>query len=113
MDHREVMMKRIKDMGLSLKEVYKREKAYLKAIHDKEYNKHLVYVKDLGLTQCWSSNKRKIKSPVYVKVSIYTVFKYYINLGIVFRNQNKRYYTMEEVEQLLKEYYKNIKGLEL
>lgn len=104
MEHRELMMKRIEDMGLSLEDVYKREEAYFKAIYNKEYDKYLVYVKDLGLTQCWASNKRKIKSPVYVKVSIYTVFKYYINLGIVFRDKNKRYYTMEEVEQLLKEY---------
>ena len=56
---------------------------------------------------------RKIKRPVYVKVSIYTVFKHYINLGIIFRDKNKRYYNMEEVEQLLKDYYKNIKGLDL
>lgn len=94
-------------MGLSLKDVYNREKAYLKAIHNKEYDKCSVYVEDLGLTQCWYSNKRKIKSPVYVKVSIYTVFKYYINLGIVFRDKKKRYYTMEEVEQLLLKYYKD------
>ncbi|MDQ0150299.1 hypothetical protein ACFO6R_10880 [Eubacterium multiforme] len=59
MDHRELMMKRIKDMGLSLKDVYKREEAYLKAIHNKEYNKYLVNVEDLGLIQCWDSNKRK------------------------------------------------------
>ena len=107
MDHREVIMKRIKDMGLSLKEVYKREKAYLKAIHDKEYNKYLVNVEDLGLIQCWASNKRKITNPVYVKISIYTVFKYYINLGIVFRDKNKRYYTIEGVEQIIVDYYKN------
>ncbi|MDQ0150025.1 hypothetical protein ACFO6R_08410 [Eubacterium multiforme] len=66
MEHREIMMKRIKDMGLSLKDVYKREEAYLKAIHDKEYDKYLVYVEELGLTQCWASNKRKIINPVYM-----------------------------------------------
>lgn len=111
MEHREIMMKRVNDMGLSLKDIYKREKVYLKYIHDKEYIKHLIYVEDLGLTQCWASNKRKIKSPVFDKVSIYTVFKFYINLGIVFRDKDNRYYTMEEVEQLVVKYYKenNIK----
>ena len=101
MKHRELMINRIKEIGLSLKDVYKREKAYLKAIHNKEYIKSLVYVKDLGLIQCWGSNKRKVGSPVFDKISIYTVFKFYINLGIVFRDKNKRYYTMEEVEWLV------------
>ena len=105
MEHREIMMKRIKDMGLSLKDIYKREEAYLKAIHDKEYDKHLVYVKDLGLTQCLYNNKRKVGRPVFDKISIYIVFKFYINLGIVFRDKKKRYYTMEEVEKILIRYY--------
>lgn len=56
MEHSEVIMKRIKDIGLSLKDVYKREEAYLKVIHNKEHDKHSVYVEDLGLTQCWASN---------------------------------------------------------
>ena len=51
-----------------------------------------------------------MRNPVYVKVSIYSVYKYYINLGIVFRDKKKRYYTMEEVEQILIDHYKNIKG---
>lgn len=110
MDHTELMTKRIEDMGLSLKDVYKREEAYLKAIYNKEYDKCSVYVEDLGLTQCWTSNKRKITNPVYVKVSVYTVFKYYINLGIVFRDKKNKYYTMEEVEKLLIKYYKNKKS---
>lgn len=87
-------MKRIKDRGLSLKDVYKREEAYLKAIHNKEHDKHSVYIEYLGLTQYWDSNKRKVGSPVFDKISIYNVFKFYINLGIVFRDKNKRYYTM-------------------
>lgn len=70
MNHREKMMKRIKDMGLSLKDIYKREEAYLKAIHDKEYNKYLVNAEDLGLIQCCSSNKRKVGSPVFDKIII-------------------------------------------
>ncbi len=105
MNHTELMIKRIEEVGLSLKDIYKREEAYLKAIYNKEYDKCSVYVKDLGLTQCWASNKRKITNSVYVKVSKYTVFKYYINLGIVFRDKKNRYYTMEEVEQLLINYY--------
>lgn len=107
MEHRELMMKRIKDMGLSLKDVYKREEAYLKAIRDNKINGYTIPIYELGLIQCWANNKRKITNPIRDKISIYTVFKYYINLGIVFRDKKKRYYTMEEVEQLLIGYYKN------
>ena len=36
---------------------------------------------------------------------------FYINLEIVFRDKNKKYYTLEEVEQMIITYYKqnNIK----
>ncbi|MEG2457994.1 MAG: hypothetical protein RSB41_03795 [Bacilli bacterium] len=99
--YREEMLNRIKEMNIDMEEVYKRERTYMEVIHDKEYKDCSVYVEDLGLTQCKASTKRMIKNPVRDKISIYTVFKYYINLGIVFRDKNKRYYTMEEVEQLL------------
>lgn len=99
--HRELMFERMKQMGISKKDLYIREKEYLKVIHNKEYKDTLVYVEDLGLIQCWASNKRKIKNPTFVKINRYCVFKYYINLGIVFRDKKGRYYTMEEVEQLL------------
>ena len=107
MDYRELMMKRIKDMGLSLDDVYKREEAYIKAIKDNKTNGYTIPIYELGLIQCWANNKRKINNPVRDKISIYTVFKYYINLGIVFRNDKKRYYTMEEVERVLIDYYNN------
>lgn len=79
MNHREIMIKRMEDIRLSLDDVYKREEAYIRAIHNKEHYKHLVY----------------------------TVFKYYINLGTTFRDDKKIYYTMKEIEELLIDYYKN------
>lgn len=97
--HRELMFQRMEQMGISKKDLFIREKEYLKVIHNKEYKDTLVNVEDLGLIQYWASNKRKIKNPTFVKIDKYCVFKYYINLGIVFRDKNKRYYTMEEVEE--------------
>ncbi|PVE15076.1 hypothetical protein DDA98_11545 [Clostridium perfringens] len=44
---------------------------------------------------------------VFIKVNLYYVFKLYINLGHVFRDNNKRVYFMKEVEQLLINYYEN------
>lgn len=85
-------------MGLSLEDVYKMEKAYIKGIRDKKTIGCNVKIEELRLIQCWDKNKRKITNPVRDKIRIYTVFKYYINLGIVFRDDKKRYYTMEEVE---------------
>ncbi|CUP24500.1 Uncharacterised protein [Clostridium baratii] len=100
-------MKRIKDMGLSLNDVYKREEAYINAIRDNKIIGYTIPIDELGLIQCWANNKRKITNPIRDKISIYTVFKYYINLGIVFRDYKKRYYTMEEVEKLINKYYKS------
>lgn len=53
MNDREIMMKRIDDMGLNLEEIYRREKTYFEALRD---------------------------NPVRDEINIYTVFKFYINL---------------------------------
>lgn len=90
MDHRELMMKRIEDIGLRLEEVYKREKGYIKDIINKKTIECNMKIEELGLLQCWASNKRKIANPTFVKINKYSVFKYYINLEVVFRDKEKK-----------------------
>ena len=104
------VFKRLEQMGLTKKDLFKREKALHKFLKSELYNSSLNVdiEKDLGLIQCKKTDKsiRKIKKPVFIKVNLYTVFKFYINLGYVFRDKNKRVYSMEEVEQLVIGYYK-------
>ncbi|NGT51807.1 hypothetical protein G6Z12_07610 [Clostridium perfringens] len=107
-EFRKEVFKRLKEMGLTKKDLFKREKA-LQKFYKSEFYKSSLSVdieKDLGLIQC-RKNKRiiKIKNPIIIKVDLYTVFKFYINLGHVFRDKNKSVYSMEEVEQLLIDYY--------
>lgn len=96
-------------MGLSKKELFIRERNLHKFIKSNlDYNSLNVDIeKDLCLIQCKKTDKsiRKIKKPVIIKVSLYDVFKFYVNLGHVFRDGNKRVYSMEEVEQLIINYY--------
>lgn len=109
------VFKRLEQMGLTKKDLFIREKALYKFLKSELYNSSLNVdiEKDLGLIQCRKTHKsiRKIKNPVIIKVNLYTIFKFYINLGHVFRDKNKRVYPMEEVEQLLIDYYEknNIK----
>ncbi|SUY32177.1 Uncharacterised protein [Clostridium perfringens] len=108
-EFRKEVFKRLKEMGLTKKDLFKREKA-LQKFYKSEFYKSSLSVdieKDLGLIQCRKTDKRiiKIKNPIIIKVDLYTVFKFYINLGHVFRDKNKSVYSMEEVEQLLIDYY--------
>ncbi|WP_415337546.1 hypothetical protein [Clostridium perfringens] len=97
-------------MGLTKKDLFIREKELHKFYKSGIYNSSLnVNIeKDLDLIQCRKTDKsiRKIKKPVFIKVNLYTVFKFYINLGNAFRNN--RNYFMEMVEQLLIDYYEKI-----
>lgn len=106
---RNEMLKRAEQMGLSKKDLFIKEKNLRKFFKSNiDRNKLIVDIeKDLGLVQCKKTNKsiRKITKPVFVGINLYSVFKFYINLGHVFRDRNKRVYTMEEVEQLLINYY--------
>lgn len=114
-EFRKEAFKRLEQIGLTKKDLFIREKALHKFLKSELYNSSLNIdiEKDLGLIQCKKTDKsiRKIKKPVFIKVNLYTVFKFYINLGHVFRDKNKRLYSMEEVEQLLIDYYEknNIK----
>ena len=106
---RKEVFKRLKSMGLSKKDLFIREKTLHKFLKSELYNSSLNVdiEKDLVLIQCRKTDKsiRKIKKPVFIKVNLYTVFKFYINLGYVFRDKNKKVYSMEEVEQLIINYY--------
>lgn len=108
-EFRTEVFKRLEQMGLTKKDLFKREKALHKFYNSNLYHDKLIVdiEKDLGLIQCRKTDKsiRVIKNPIIIKVDLYTVFKFYINLGHVFRDKNKRIYTMEEVEKLLINYY--------
>lgn len=114
-EFRKEVFKRLKEMGLSKKDLFIKERNLHKFYNSKlDHYKLMVDIeKDLGLIQCRKTDKsiRVIKNPIIIKVDLYTVFKFYINLGHVFRDKNKRVYSMEEVEQLLIDYYEknNIK----
>ncbi|WP_048340969.1 hypothetical protein [Clostridium novyi] len=91
---------------MEINELYnKKQEMYLKAIQNHNYDKLRVKIDDLNLIQCRADTKRKIMKPLRDTINLYTVYKFYINLGIVFRDKNKRYYTMEQVEKLIRKYY--------
>lgn len=108
-EFRKEVFKRLEQMWLTEKDLFIREKALHKFYNSGLYNISLNadIEKDLDLIQCRKTDKsiRKIKNPVIIKVNLYTVFKFYINLGHIFRDKNKKVYTMEEVEKLLIDYY--------
>ena len=108
-EFRKEAFKRLEQMGLTKKDLFIKEKNLRKFIKsDLDHYKLMIDIeKDLGLIQCRKTDKRiiKIKNPIIIKVDLYTVFKFYINLGHVFRDKNGRVYSMEEVEQLLINYY--------
>ena len=108
-EFRKEVFKRLKEMGLTKKDLFKREKLLQKFYKSECYKSSLSVdiEKDLGLIQCRKTDKsiRVIKNPIINKVDLYTVFKFYINLGHVFRDKNKKVYSMEEVEQLIINYY--------
>ena len=108
-EFRKEVFKRLEQMGLTKKDLFIKEKNLRKFIKsDLDHYKLIVDIeKDLGLIQYRKTDKRiiKIKNPIIIKVDLYTVFKFYINLGYVFRDRNKKVYTMEEVERLLINYY--------
>ena len=97
-------MDQLKYIDINKEDIHKREKIYTKAIKQIKDDAYISF-KDLGLIQWNATTGRKINKPIFAKVNLYMVFKFYINLGIVFRDKNKRYYTLEEAEQRIIEYY--------
>lgn len=57
----------------------------------------------LGVVLCDSKTKRKLISPIYDKVSLYTV-EFLYHVGYVLRDADnpKRYYSVEEVKEKLR-----------
>ncbi|ELC8454420.1 hypothetical protein QYB49_002775 [Clostridium perfringens] len=108
-EFRKEVFKRLEQMGLTKKDLFIKEKNLRKFYKSECYKSSLSVdiEKDLGLIQCRKTDKsiRRIKNPIIIKVDLYTVFKFYINLGYVFRDKNKKVYSMEEVEQLIINYY--------
>ena len=97
-------MDQLKYIDINKEDIHKREKIYTKAIKQIKDDAYISF-KDLGLIQCNATTGRKIKKPVFAKVNLYTVFKFYVNLDIVFRDESKRYYSLEEAEQKIIDYY--------
>lgn len=98
-------MEQLKDINISKKEICKREKLYDNALEHLKNTNISVSFEDLGFIQCNATTGRKINKPVFARVNLYTVFKFYINLCIVFRDESKRYYSLEEAEQKIIDYY--------
>ena len=80
----------------------------------------IVSFKDLGIELCNAKTKRKIESPIFDKLRYETISIHYNKWNEIFRkaygiyapyNKNKKYYSMEEVQQLYINYLKqnNIK----
>lgn len=92
-------------INLSKKSIYMRERLYDKALERLKNADISVSFEDLGFIQCNATTGRKIRKAVFAKVNLYTVFKFYIYLDIVFRDENKRYYSLEEAEQRIIDYY--------
>ncbi|MDB2124333.1 hypothetical protein [Clostridium paraputrificum] len=92
-------------INISKKSIYMRERLYDKALECLNNADISVSFEDLGFIQCNATTGRKITRPIFAKVNLYTVFKFYVNLDIVFRDDSKRYYSLEEAEQKIIDYY--------
>ena len=95
----------MKITNLTIEELYLREEKYIKAVQTIKHNISIPFEK-LGLKQYSLKTNRHILKPMFGSINLYSVFKFYINLGIVIKDKNKRFYMLEEVEEILIEYYK-------
>lgn len=64
---------------------------------------------ELRIIPCHAKNKRKMKSSIFDKLRLETIPVFYERLGYIFRSADnpKEYYSMEQVQQLFKNYVKN------
>lgn len=108
----EEILKRAEQMGLIEQEFYEKQSVANKFWESDFYSKNskmleLDIEKDLGLIQCKELNNSLIDfvNSVIREVNLYDVFMFYIKLERVFRDKNNKVYTMQEVEQLIIDYY--------
>ena len=78
----------------------------------------IIPFKDLGIELCNAKTRKKEKRPIFDKLTYESIPFYYKKWGQIFRKccndahiKNKKYYSMEEVQQLYINYLKenNIK----
>lgn len=60
----------------------------------------------LGIIPCFASTKKKMRRPVFAKIYYDYIQIFYEKMGYIFRNANdpKQYYSMEEVQELFRNY---------
>ncbi|MBC2458158.1 hypothetical protein [Clostridium beijerinckii] len=75
---------------------------------DKEYIR--VTFEELGVVACRANNKRKMKSPIFDKLRLEMIPVFYEKWGYVFRSATdpKKYYSMEQLQELFQNYVENI-----
>lgn len=95
----------MKITNLTMEELYLREEKYIKAVQTIKHNISIPF-EELGLMQYRLKTNRYILKPIFGSINLYSVFKFYINLGIVLKDKNKRLYMLEEVEEKIIQYYK-------
>lgn len=68
-----------------------------------------ISFEDLGVVPCNASNKRKMERPIFAK-TYYDSIPIFYRTGYIFRNANnpKQYYSMEQLQELFKNYVENI-----
>ncbi|OOM81932.1 hypothetical protein CLPUN_07940 [Clostridium puniceum] len=69
-----------------------------------------VTFEELGVVACHANNKRKMKSPIFDKLRLETIQLFYEKRGYIFRSADdpKKYYSMEQLQELFKNYVESI-----
>ena len=69
-----------------------------------------VSFEDLRVIPCHAKNKRKMKTSVFDKLRLETIPLFYERYGYIFRSADnpKEYYSMEQLQELFKNYVESI-----